>query len=440
MTGRIPQNSKFRLVNIISIGMLLAITLTLTSCKSREHALETVYRINCGSEESYKDGVGNVWAADQGFSESKTATREKTLPIHNTAVPEVYRTERYNMERYVLPVQPGLYTIHLHFAETFDCNYQAGSRSFGASVNGKTVVEKFDPYTAAGGFARPVIIEYAGCIARDKIEIKFTNKAAINGIEVFKAVAGTPEAIRQITPVVDPDEAFIGKRLDAARDAKTYKILFIGNSMTFYWAIPESVQEMLEAGTRDVRIEPHRSLYGGKWLEYHYNKTDAIELIKTGGFDIVVLQEGSEHPLKKTDLFFEYAEKFDKVIRGSGARTLLYPSPMHRNNTDADRRQVMRLFTQLSKKINAKIIPVCETLRLCYAERPDVVWHNADGVHMGMHGGYAVACTFYAALTGNAPFPPPAILAQQVEIDPDLAVFIQEKARQAVAAYYKVSE
>jgi len=422
-----------------SIRILLVAILVITSCNSafsNDHAKETIYRISCGSTESYTDDNGLVWTTDQGFSESKTATRESTLTIHNTTSPEVYRTERYNMERYTLPVEPGTYTIHLHFAETFDCNYQAGSRSFGASVNGKTVIEEFDPYTAAGGFALPVVMEYAGCSAKDQIAIEFTGKGAICGIEVFKATDGTPEAVQQITPVASPNEFFIGKQQETAPDAQTLKILFIGNSMTFFWAIPESLEAMLETGTHNLRIEPHRSLYGGKWLEYHFNKTDAADLIKTGGFDYVVLQEGSGHPLKDPDLFFKYAKKIDRIIRKSGAGTLLFPSPIHLKNTDAERREVMQRFVELSKNIDASIIPVCETLRLCYEERPDVVWHNTDAVHMGMHGGYAVACTFYAALTGGAPFPPPAILVQQVGIDPDLAVFIQEKAIQAVEAYY----
>ena len=106
-------------------------------------------------------------------------------------------------------------------------------------------------------------------------------------------------------------------------------------------------------------------------------------------------------------------------------------------HTDADRRGVMKKFVKLSKKIDAAIIPVCETVRLCYAEQPEIIWHNTDGVHMGMHGGYAVACTFYAALTGGAKFPPPAILVQQVKIDPEIALFIQEKAIQSVDNYYK---
>ncbi len=423
-----------------SIRILLTVALVLTSCisaLSTNHTTDTIYRISCGSTEQYTDGDGLVWTADQGFSESKTAIRESTLQIHNTTSPEVYRTERYNMEGYMLPVEPGTYTIHLHFAETFDSNYQAGSRSFGASVNGKTVIMEFDPYSAAGGFALPVIIEYAGCTAHDQIDIEFTGNGMICGIEIIRAVEGTPETIKQITPVAAPDQYLIGNRQETAPYAQTLKVLFIGNSMTFYWAIPESLEAMLETGTTELRIEPHRSLHGGKWLEFHYNNTDAVDLIKNGGFDFVVLQEGSGHPLKDPDLFFEYAEKFDSVIRKSGAHSLLYPSPIHLENTDAERREVMQRFVEISKKIDAQIIPVCETLRLCYAERPDVVWHNSDGVHMGMHGGYAVACTFYTALTNGAPFPPPAILAQQVEIDPDLAVFIQEKAMQAVKAYYR---
>jgi len=422
-----------------SIRILLAVALLLTSCNSvfsTNHTTDTVYRISCGATEPYTDGEGLVWTPDQGFSESKTAIRESTLQIHHTTSPEVYRTERYNMERYMLPVDPGTYTIHLHFAETFDNNYQAGSRSFGASVNGKTLIREFDPYTAAGGFAVPVIIDYAGGTGQDQIDIEFTGNGMICGIKIIRAVEGTPETIKQITPVAAPDQYLIGNRQETAPEAQTLKVLFIGNSMTFFWAIPESLQAMLETGTNDLRIEPHRSLYGGKWLEYHYKKTDAVDLIKKGGFDFVVLQEGSCHPLNDPDLFIRYAQKFDDVIRKSGAGTLLYPSPIHLKHTDAERREVMQRFVELSEIIDTPIIPVCETLRLCYEERPDVVWHSSDGVHMGMHGGYAVACTFYAALTGGAPFPPPAILVQKVEIDPDLAVFIQEKAMEAVETYY----
>jgi len=297
------------------------------------------------------------------------------------------------------------------------------------------VVENFDPFTASGGFARPVIIETTGCTARDEIKIEFTKGSAINGIEIVEAADGTPETVRQMTSVANPVDTFIGKRQEAAPDARTIKILFIGNSMTFYWAIPESLQAMLETGTRDLRIEPHRSLYGGKGLAYHHNETDALNLIQNGGFDFVVLQPGSADQLDPQEGMVEYIEKFDRAIQASGAKTMLYAHPMFLKTTDGERGKMMNVFVDLSEKIDLSIIPACETLRLCYAEQPDVIWHDSDTIHMGMHGGYAVACTFYAALTGGAEFPPPAILAQQVEIASNTALFIQEKARQAVAAY-----
>ncbi len=427
---RLQQNSKLLLI------VILVLT-SFNSALSNNSDKNVVYRISCGSNEAYIDDNGAIWAADQGFSESKTVTRESTLTIHNTTSPEVYRTERYNLESYNLPVEFGTYTIHLHFAQTFDSNYRAGSNFFGVSVNGKTVLKEFDPYTAAGGFALPVIIEYAGFSATDKIVIEFTENAVINGIEVFKTASETPETILRITPVAGIDEFFVGKRKGTIQDAQRLKILFIGNSMTFFWAIPESLEAMLETGTDNLRIDAHRSLYGGKSLEYHYNKTNAVDMIKNGGYDLVVLQEGTLQCLNDHDLVLEYGEKFNKIIRESGAITLFYPSLLPQKYTDADRRKVMQLFVELSKKTAAKLIPACETIRLCYAERPEIIWHNADRDHMGMHGGYAVACTFYAALTGGAPFPPPAILAQQVKIDPEIALFIQEKAIQAVDNYYR---
>lgn len=362
------------------------------------------------------------------------AVREETLPIHCADAPEVYRSEHYGMERYSLPVKAGTYIVRLHFAETYDCNYQLGGRSFGVKINGAEVLSDFDPYRAAGGFACPTVVEYAGCTATDRIDIEFTINGMISGIEVFSTREGTPKTIRQITPVANAADLFIGKRQPTSPDARKLKILFIGNSMTFFWATPESVQAMLEIGTCDLRIEPHRSVHGGKNLEFHYNQTDALDRIKSGGFDFVVLQEYDKQ-LDAAAQFVEYAEKFDIAIKAGGAKPLLYAQPGHRSATDTERRTFMKQCTGVGRAIGAPIVPVCETLRRCYEKRPDLTWHNADTVHMGMYGGYAVACTFYAALTGGASFPPPAVLVQQVAIDPDIATFIQRRAVEAVREY-----
>jgi len=398
--------------------------------------MQTAYRINCGGTTDYTDEAGLLWKADCCFTGGLTASREKTLFIHDTTAPEVYRTERYNMERYSLPVENGTYAIRLHFAETFDCNYKPGERSFGAQINGKEIVKDFDPYRAAGGFACPAIIEYAGCaVTNGLVDIDFSGKAAINGIEVYKTAANVPAKIEQISLPLDVSKRFIGKRLEAAPDARTLKILFIGNSMTFFWAIPESLQAMLETGTRDLRIEPVRSLHGGKDLLYHFTQTDALKLIATGTFDYVVIQPSFEEQLSNPDQLLEYAEKFDAAIKASGAKTILYAQPSVLKTTDTERQEIMKNMAVLGEKLGAPVIPVCETLRRCYEKRPDLVWHNADTVHMGMHGGYAVACTFYAALTGSTNFPPPAVLVQQVAIDPETAAFIQQQAIGAVREY-----
>lgn len=412
--------------------ILLSTLLFLTGCATSNMNTNVIYRINCGSDKALADEAGNVWAPDQGFSESKAVVREASLPIHNTAAPEIYRHERYGMGFYTLPVEPGLYTVRLHFAETFDCNYKAGQRFFDVSINGKPVVQNFDPYTAAGGFGLPVVIEYAGCPATDHIQIDFSKGGAIYGIEVINAAPDTEASIRQITPIAEASETFIGNALELAPDAKTLKILFIGNSMTFYWAIPESLQTMLETGVRDLRIEPTRSLHGGKWLKYHYEETDAVELIKDGNFDYVVLQPHSKQARENDPEMLEYAAKFAEIIRESGANPLFYARPAEFPADEAEQKAFHKNQLKVAEAIHAPLIPGAEVLRRCIAQRPDLRFHNADTVHMGMYGGYAIACTFYAAFTGGAEFPPPAILAQQVAIDSDIAALIQQTALETV--------
>ncbi len=400
-------------------------------------------RVNCGSAADYTDSEGRLWLKDREAAADKTwghtggtaVLREKTLPVHNTSAPGVYRAERYGLDRYAFAVEKGVYTARLHFAETFECHFRAGNRAFGAEVNGREILSGFDPYAAAGGFAWPVVIEYAGCPAPEgKIRIRFTGEAIINGIEIYPSAPGTAESVRQTSEKMPPEKRFIGEKLEPASGAKIWKVLFIGNSATFFWAIPESVQAMIETENRRVRIEPQRSLAGGKCLEYHYNQTDAPERIRNGRFDFVVLQECSAKQLDKPGKFFEYARKFGRVIHESGARAILYAQPGHLKTTDKQRREIMARCAELCAKLEAVLVPACETLRLCRAECPELVCHNADAVHMGMHGGYAIACSFFHVLTGESPpgNAPPAILRQQAAIDPEIARFLQRQARAAV--------
>ena len=78
---------------------------------------EVVYRINTGGPTVTTGGL--TWEADRFFSGSQRAY-SKVEPIEGTVQDVLYQSERYGkLFSYNIPVEPGVYTVKLHFAEIY---------------------------------------------------------------------------------------------------------------------------------------------------------------------------------------------------------------------------------------------------------------------------------------------------------------------------------
>ena len=248
-----------------------------------------------------------------------------------------------------------------------------------------------------------------------KLRIEFvprTMDAAINGIEIFR----------------EPG---------ARQDVK--KILFIGNSLHIFWALPETVETMVNTGQNEICIESHRSLYGGKDLKFHYDESDAVSRIKTGHFNYVALQEGLTEPplMNQREQTFEYATKFNKVIKESGGRTLLFMRWATLRDPPERQDQIIEGDVALAKKLGAVLVPIGAAWQQALRERPELTLHNPDEGHPGMHGAYLNACVYYAVLTGRSPegYLAPAVLGREMKIDHDTALFLERVAWETVKRY-----
>ncbi len=86
---------------------------------------QVLYRINSGSDEPYTDAEGNVFQADDYFSEAtETYNVSNNTEIADTESDPLYRTERNTDENnagywYRFPVANGIHQVRLHFAEIF---------------------------------------------------------------------------------------------------------------------------------------------------------------------------------------------------------------------------------------------------------------------------------------------------------------------------------
>ena len=108
-------------------------------------------RINAGSEAEFVDWNSCVWIADAHFSGGTTI--QSAAPVVH-ASPTLYDQELYRTARsaktfsYTLAAPPGLYTVHLKFAELW--LPKPGERPMDITVNGRLVRKSWDPAAAAG--------------------------------------------------------------------------------------------------------------------------------------------------------------------------------------------------------------------------------------------------------------------------------------------------
>ena len=63
---------------------------------------------------------------------------------------------------------------------------------------------------------------------------------------------------------------------------------------------------------------------GGASLRTHWNAGRAAKVIKTGGYDYVVLQEQSTLPVKNAKRMAENVRLFHEAIDRAGSQTVLY--------------------------------------------------------------------------------------------------------------------
>ncbi len=179
----------------------------------------------------------------------------------------------------------------------------------------------------------------------------------------------------------------------------TTHVLFIGNSFTM---INNGIDKELEGLSPSTETE--RFAIGGYTLENHWNDGKALQAIRKGGWDFVVLQEQSQTPIVSRSKFEEYARYFDAEIKDSGAKTILLmtwerPDSAKNGVTAAN---LATEFNAIGKAIDARIAPAGLAFARSLREKPGLALYAQDG-HPTVAGTYLAACVLYATILGKSP-------------------------------------
>jgi len=128
-------------------------------------------RLNAGGN-SFTDGSGNFWAADQSYSTGNLwgntggSTFSTTDPIANTTNDVLYQSERFGNFGYKFDLPNGRYNVTLYFAEIYTGTSGPNQRIFNVSIEGAQVLTNYD-IAADVGFETAVAKSFPGILVQD---------------------------------------------------------------------------------------------------------------------------------------------------------------------------------------------------------------------------------------------------------------------------------
>jgi hypothetical protein len=216
--------------------------------------------------------------------------------------------------------------------------------------------------------------------------------------------------------VVRPPAVLEGDLADARGDRPGLRVLFVGNSLTYFNDMPQLVQRLAAAAPAGGPIFTVEYARAGQTLEGHDGDGRLRALLREARWDDVVLQEQSyrgsapaEARMRDTD---PYAASLGRAIRRAGARPLLFatwgfqegdPDDVPGDDYAAMQQRVLENYAMLGAELRAPVVPVGAAWERALSLRPTIGLWAWDGGHPSPRGSYLAACVFYGALTGRNP-------------------------------------
>lgn len=217
--------------------------------------------------------------------------------------------------------------------------------------------------------------------------------------------------------VIPPPKAVVKGDVDLARSNRPgLRVLFVGNSLTYYNDMPQLVHRFAVADRGARPIYAVEWVAGGSTLRRASKERSLRELLGEVDWDVVVLQEQSQIPSfpasDRAREFTPYVRELADVIRRRGAEPLLFVTWAHRTgdrrNVAGDTYSAMQArvdagYLEAARAAQSAIAPVGAAWREALERRPHLSLWAADGTHPSPAGSYLAACVFYSVLTRKSP-------------------------------------
>jgi hypothetical protein len=191
------------------------------------------------------------------------------------------------------------------------------------------------------------------------------------------------------------------------------KILFIGNSYTFYHEMPKLFEALCRANGKDVEVDSVTK--GGRKLYENLasgdeNNAKILELLETEHYDVLFLQEHSCGPLLAEERFISAVGELKALVGAD--RTILYETwgrktgsktlDEHSWTSEQMFEDIIAAYKKCAEVNGAELSRVGECFKALLSES-DAELYTEDLSHPSLFGSSVAALSHYKTVFGEYP-------------------------------------
>jgi hypothetical protein len=160
------------------------------------------------------------------------------------------------------------------------------------------------------------------------------------------------------------------------------KVLFIGNSHTYFNDMPGIFKRLCAEKGKDVHVTMLTK--GGMGLDYHLKQEQTHFNIRYGEYDYVVLQH-TAHPMGDLKVMHDAACALVKIIREAGSTPVFYQT-WAKKGDEAFQSTMSGVYNDLGKELNVPVAPVGDEWQAYRLAHPEAEMYFKDGEHASPEG------------------------------------------------------
>jgi len=182
----------------------------------------------------------------------------------------------------------------------------------------------------------------------------------------------------------------------ASSAAQAVKVLYIGNSLTYYFDSPGSFCKIYRLIHKDAQLAVESATGPGYTLLEHLSDRTTLAALRKTKWDYVILQEGTQSAFGRPHESRYAHRRFVNLIRENGGKPLILMFPADKGHFYWQGR-LSQHFRSVGRELSAQVIPYGDVIFFSQLRRPELDLYDSDEHHPGQKG-----ALLYAALAAQS--------------------------------------